>query len=76
MSFARIIMKVKTWIQLDLPTTLRFRLRFKFSRNVSPHIYPKSILNIDKTAYLDFIKGTFKINATWTGVGNEEYVRN
>lgn len=51
--------------RLNIIKTIYYRFRFDLSRNVSFHIYPKSILKIAKTAKLQLLKGEFLINASW-----------
>ena len=51
--------------RIDNFRTLFYRLKFKFPRNTSFHIYPNAILIVAKTASIELINGQFSINRVW-----------
>lgn len=52
--------------QISVWKTLYFWIRIKHPRNCRFHIYPSSIVKIDKSAKLEFKNGELKINASWS----------
>ena len=61
----RILKKLKLWSELDVLKTLYYWARLNIPRGANFHVFPNSIVKIDRTAQLSITKGRTMINASW-----------
>lgn len=67
--------KLLGYIQtFDVLKTFCLYLKLKLPRAASFHVYPKSIIDIDKNAIVDIREGEFAINASWFTTRKRRYV--
>lgn len=67
--------KLLSYIQkLDIIKTFLGYLKLKLPRAASLHVYPKSIIDIDKNAIVDIREGEFAVNASWFTTRKRRYV--
>lgn len=69
----KILNRLITWSKLDIYQTFKFWKRFHFPNNVRFHIYPSSIVEIDKTATFVIKDGEFAVNASWFKTRKRRY---
>ena len=60
--------------KFDVLKTFYWYLKLKLPRAASFHIYPKSIVEIDKNAIVDIHEGEFAVNASWFTTRKRRYV--
>ena len=65
---------IKYFISYDVCKSLYWYLKLKMPRAASLHIYPKSIVDIDKNAIVNICEGEFAINASWFSTRKRRYV--
>ena len=53
-------------LKIDVFNSVYYRIRFSLPRNVIFHVYPRSILKIDRNAELRISNGEVLINASWS----------
>ena len=60
--------------KFDALKTFYWYLKLKLPRAASFHVYPKSIIEIDKNAIIDIREGEFAVNASWFTTRKRRYV--
>lgn len=74
----KILTKVKKaltyFVRYDVIQSLKWYFKLKLPRSASFHIYPNSIVDIQKGAIVDIQKGEFAINASWFETRRRRYV--
>ena len=74
----KILTKVKKaltyFVRYDVIQSLKWYFKLKLPRSASFHIYPNSIVDIQKGAIVDIQNGEFAINASWFETRKRRYV--
>lgn len=74
----KILTKVKKaltyFVRYDVIQSLKWYFKLKLPQSASFHIYPNSIVDIQKGAIVDIQKGEFAINASWFETRRRRYV--
>jgi acetyltransferase-like isoleucine patch superfamily enzyme len=65
---------IKYFTSYNVCKSLYWYLKLKCPRAASFHVYPKSIIDIDKNAIVDMREGEFAINASWFATRKRRYV--
>lgn len=69
------IFKAKTFLtKYDVLQTIYWRFRLHLPRNASFHVFPKSIVSIDKSAHVKIESGELAINDSWFATRKRRYV--
>jgi acetyltransferase-like isoleucine patch superfamily enzyme len=63
--FQKISKRIKIFSKISILPTLILRLKFKFPRNSSLHVFHNSILEISKFSNITIKNGLFEINKPW-----------
>lgn len=71
--FSKIQKAYRYFIRYDALKSLYWYLKLRLPRAASLHIYPHSIVSIDKDAVLDIRKGEFAVNASWCEERSRRY---
>lgn len=58
---------------LDFLKTIKLRLRFRFSKKASLHVYRNSIVSISKKARFELKEGNLAVNASWFNSRKRRY---
>lgn len=61
----RLKYKIETWLKLDVLSTFKWWIVLRHPKNARFHVFPKSIIRINKTAKLEIKNGELSINNTW-----------
>lgn len=75
MGLKSIIKKAIAFVKkYNVISTFYWRNRLRLPRGVSFHVYPKSIVDIDRTAVVEMSAGKLVINASWFNTRKRRYV--
>lgn len=75
MGLKRKIVKAIAFVKsFDAPKTLYWRLKLRLGKAASFHICPKSIIDIDQSAEVNFFEGELTINDSWFPTRKRRYV--
>ena len=69
----KIIDRIRLWAEMDFCQSLRYWFKLRLPRCSKFHIYPKSIVRIEKGGVLDIKKGRFLVNASWIKGRKRQY---
>ena len=69
----RVVKKICLWSKLDVLATFYYRLFLRLDHSVRFHIYPHSVIHIDKPCQLKLNRGEFSINVAWYGGARRKY---
>lgn len=65
--------RIRLWTEIDFFQSLKYRLKLRLPRCSKFHIYPRSIVRIEKGGVLDIKKGHFMVNASWIKGRKRQY---
>ena len=63
----RLLNKFRLWSELDVLKSFYYWVRLHLPRCASFHVFPKSIIKIDRSAQISITKGRTMVNASWIG---------
>lgn len=66
--------RIRLWTEIDFFQSFKYWLKLRYPRCSKFHIYPRSIVRIERGGVLDIKKGQFLVNASWIKGRKRQYI--